>query len=145
MIEGEIKMNVSEQIINVINALCEKFGIAVDWTADNILPYLETLCAKFVNFEIWTSVFWMAFWFILACGCWIPVKPFCRKAKEDRWDFDYGWPWGAMWNIIIASILSFVAIIVIGIQVYDIIEVTIFPEKTIYDYITYQINMMSNR
>ena len=31
-------MTVSEQIIQVIDALCEKFGIAIDWTTQNIIP-----------------------------------------------------------------------------------------------------------
>ena len=33
----------SEQIIEVLNALCEKFGIAIDWTAENVMPYLTDL------------------------------------------------------------------------------------------------------
>ena len=31
-------MNISQQIIEVLNALSEKVGIAIDWTSENILP-----------------------------------------------------------------------------------------------------------
>ena len=48
-------MSISDQIIAVINDLCQKFGIAIDWTAENVLPYIEDLCARYIQFEIQTS------------------------------------------------------------------------------------------
>ena len=45
----------SEEIIKVLDALAEKFGVAVDWTSANVIPYLEQLCSKCVNYEIATS------------------------------------------------------------------------------------------
>ena len=33
----------SEEIIKVLDALAEKFGVAVDWTSANVIPYLEQL------------------------------------------------------------------------------------------------------
>lgn len=30
----------SQEIINVLDNLGEKFGIAIDWSNENILPYL---------------------------------------------------------------------------------------------------------
>lgn len=35
-------MTVSDQIINVLDALCEKFGLVIDWTSENVVPYLTT-------------------------------------------------------------------------------------------------------
>lgn len=35
-----------EEIIKVLDALAEKFGLAIDWTSNNVIPYLETLCGK---------------------------------------------------------------------------------------------------
>lgn len=29
----------AEQIVEVLNALCEKFGIAVDWSSENVVSY----------------------------------------------------------------------------------------------------------
>ena len=49
-------MTVSEQIIQVIDALCEKFGIVVDWTSESVIPYLEILCTKLIKYEICTSI-----------------------------------------------------------------------------------------
>lgn len=59
-------MTVSEQIIQVIDKLCEKFGMAIDWTGENAVPYIETLGQKLVTYEIATSVAWMFIWLIIA-------------------------------------------------------------------------------
>jgi hypothetical protein len=136
-------MNVSEQIIEVINALCEKLGIAIDWTSANILPYVEQLCAKFINFEIYTSIFWMVVSIVVCAICWIVFGATYKKAKEDDWD---GCVLSTPINItagVVGAIFTFIAIIVISYQAFDIIEVVTFPEKTIYDYISYQISLMN--
>lgn len=33
----------SEDIIKVLDNLAQKFGIAIDWTSQNAMPYLEDL------------------------------------------------------------------------------------------------------
>lgn len=136
-------MNVSEQIINVLDNLCQKFGVAIDWTGANVLPYLEILCGKFIKWEIATSIFYMFFWTLLAGITWLISKPFIKKAKEDEWDYDFcGSPWIATIGIVIACIFTVLAVINIGEQSCDIIEAISFPEKTIYDYIS---NLISSK
>lgn len=132
-------MNVSEQIINVINALCEKFGIAIDWTADNVLPYIETLCGKFIKWEIYTSIFYMVLWVILAGIVWLISIPLSKKAKKSDWDEYDATSFFATIVICVAVMLTIVAICNLGKQSYDIIEAVTFPEKTIYEYVTYYI------
>ena len=65
----------SEEIIKVLDALAEKFGVAVDWTSANVIPYLEQLCGKYVNYEIATSVIWMLF----GIGCLILGRVLFKK------------------------------------------------------------------
>ena len=50
---------VSDQIIKVLDNLCEKFGLAIDWSSKNIQPYLEELMAKAVNYKIAMSIMWL--------------------------------------------------------------------------------------
>lgn len=49
----------SEEVIKILDALAEKFGLAIDWTSANVLPYLQQLCGKYVTYEIATSVVWI--------------------------------------------------------------------------------------
>ena len=50
-------MTVSSEIIEVLDYLGEKFGIAIDWTSNNVLPYLQALVDKFIKWEISTSIY----------------------------------------------------------------------------------------
>lgn len=131
-------MTTSEQIIQVINALCEKLGIAIDWTAENIMPQIEMLCTKFIHFEICISIYWVCFMFALCLICWIPTIVLCHKAQnlDSPWDEYDGVTFGAIACLIVSIIVSITAICVIGIQIYDIVEATTFPEKVIYEYIS---------
>lgn len=42
----------AEQIVEVLNALCEKFGIAVDWSSENVVPYLMELTHRYAAYVI---------------------------------------------------------------------------------------------
>ena len=120
-------MSFSSQFIEVLDALCEKFGIAVDWTSQNVVPYLTDLAARIITYEIWTSVAWIA---ILAIVFLIALKMTKNLCKEDRFEDE----WFSGWVIrIITGIIFFT---VIGFEVFDIIEAVALPEKTLYDFIT---------
>lgn len=45
-----------DEIIKVLDDLSERLGIDVDWTSQNVLPYLQELCDKYISYEIWTSI-----------------------------------------------------------------------------------------
>lgn len=131
-------MTVSDQIIEVLDALCDKFGVAVDWTSQNVIPYIAALCEKFITYEIATSIFWMCVPLVLLAIC-IPLTcMFWKKANA----LDYGWNeeevvcWFAIAFLILTVVVSLWAIIGIPVQIHDIIEVITFPEKTIFEYIS---------
>lgn len=124
-------MNVSEQIINVLDNLCQKFGIAIDWSAENVLPYLKELCGRFINWEIATSIAWIIIAIVMLIVGIISVRHIWKR--KDKYPY---FTWGFIGSI------SFVVIgvIVILTQCFDIIEAKCLPEKTIYDFISYQIS-----
>lgn len=41
----------SEEIIKVLDNLAQKFGIAIDWTSQNIMPYLEDLASRYIAYN----------------------------------------------------------------------------------------------
>ena len=119
-------MTVSSEIIEVLDYLGEKFGIAIDWTSNNVLPYLQTLADKFIKWEISTSIVWIAIAaFVIAMIIILMNLKTFRKINEDT----YGM---LQISIIVLIIVSF---IVICIQIFDIVECNIFPEKALYDFI----------
>ena len=38
---------VSNQIIEVLNEICNKFGLAIDWTSKNVQPYWDMIRGRF--------------------------------------------------------------------------------------------------
>ena len=120
-------MSFSSQFIEVLDALCDKIGIAIDWTSQNVVPYVTDLATRIITYEISTSVAWIVIAAIVFLIVWKMTKNLC---KVDA--FDDGWFLG--WGIRIAvGIFCFGEI---GFEVFDIIEAVALPEKTLYDFIT---------
>lgn len=120
-------MTMSDQIIQVLDALCEKFGIVIDWTSANVIPYLTTLMGKLVQWEIWSSVAWIVFAVIGTVVC---VVLFILSIKRfDEWDI-----FTAI-LIPIAVIGGLIAISVLVMEIMDIIKCLTFPEMFVFEYI----------
>lgn len=129
-------METTNKVVEVIEVLCEKFGIVVDWTSSNILPYIEELLGRFINFKIGTSIFWICFIPMLTLIAFFVAKPFHKKALEDEYDYDYDSPWIATGFWVIFAGLAIASIFVVGCNIYSIIECLTIPEKVIIDYLT---------
>lgn len=121
-----MSISFSDELIKTFDYLLSQFGIAVDWTSENVLPYLQTLAEKLVRFEINTSIMWLVVGVVvLTVGVWIFVK--------DIKDWDSG-------VVILGAILIIVAGIVCCWQVYDIIKCVSFPELYVFEYIKHALN-----
>lgn len=126
-------MNISEQIINVLDALCEKFGIVVDWSAENVLPYVKELTEKAVNYELFTSIVWLIIGIIF-------VLSYIKLSIH----FYYKWDEFVLNDTEVIPILCWIiggicatlfSLSILN-QVDDIIACLTFPEKVIYDMIS---------
>lgn len=117
-------MQISDEIIKVLEYLCMKIGLTIDWTSSNVLPYIEQLCEKFIKWKIGTSITWIG----IAIIATIIALIFSKVIVLDGFE-----------KIIFWCIVC-VAIYVIGNQVFDIVECYTFPEKAIYDYIQIYLN-----
>ena len=135
-------MEISEQVIKVLDAVCDKFGIAIDWTSNNVIPYIEQLGNKIVTYDICMSIMW------LVVGC-IPltiaflIKKFLNKKKLEAEEKPNGYyltdgtlDEKAEDCYFVIGILLVVTI-VFGIDnIQNIIQGIVFPEKTIIEFIT---------
>ena len=45
-----------DEVIKVLNHLCDKFGIAIDWTSANVMPYLQDLMSRIVKYGIYRNI-----------------------------------------------------------------------------------------
>lgn len=126
----------SQEIIKVLDNLCEKFGIAIDWTSQNVVPYLKELVGRFINYEVVTSIFWIIVGVIAIIIPVIVIKKISKYAeKEIEEDYYSDWRVYQVVTIIFGSLIVFTFLIMILFQIYDIIECYTIPEKVIFDYL----------
>lgn len=127
-------MTVSKEIIEVLEYLCGKFGIAIDWTQENFLPYVQSLGEKLIQYEISTSIFWIIFVAVITILIAIVTAILFSLAKKDEFGNRI---LGEFFGIsITCAIVSFIiTCIVVAVQSIDILTAIHFPEKAILDII----------
>lgn len=125
-------MKIGDEIIQILDYLCDKFGIATDWTNVNVLPYLENVMQKYINWEIHTSI------------AFICIEVFVIIASIFYYIFSKDWGFhdddGKFENMNNIKTMIFVVIVIgcvilIMTEIFDIIECRTFPEKAVYDYL----------
>lgn len=123
-------MSFSSQMIEIFDYIGNKFGMAIDWTSDTVLPMLQALCAKYITWEICTSIVWM----VLCLGIFFTCIAFFRsqtKAVRKRGDWSEELVVARVFTCIIMGIMT----IPIVTQVFDIIRCVVFPELEIVQYL----------
>ena len=113
----------SSEIIKLLDELCARFGIAVDWTSENVMPQLEIIADKLVRYEHVTSIMLLVFGAILIA---VGVTLVIADMKLD-WD-----GFGCFIGIVIIVGGTIISIK----QIIDIIACKTFPEKILIDYLT---------
>lgn len=134
-------MDFSQEIIDVLNYLGKKLGIAIDWTSENVIPYIKELCGRYIQYEVFTSIAWMIAIPAITLVIGIIVAILHKKAKKVDWDFNYKVsPALAVIFWILFAIMFAASIAVICTQVFDIIECYTLPEKVIFEYLKTLVN-----
>lgn len=84
----------SDAIIKVIDHLAEKIGVAVDWTADNIIPQVLDIMARYRVYEIVLSALsilfcigWFVCVFIAIKKAVLPARKRCVENKGENFWF----------------------------------------------------------
>ncbi|WP_252225146.1 MULTISPECIES: hypothetical protein [unclassified Clostridium] len=126
-------MQFSEQVIQIIDKLCEKFGIVLDWSSSNVIPYVQELSNRIIKYEVFTSLIWIILSvLIITCS-----SLFLRNtAKNNKNSEGYYCE-----ELFIFSIILFIFCLIFGIgiilnQSFDIVQALTIPEKTIIEYLS---------
>lgn len=125
----------SEEIIKVLDELGKRFGIVIDWSNQNIIPYLQELLKRFICYRNITACVWI----ILSIAMTISGVGMIRALNEWRKSDDYDdYDDGILAEL---GYVFSVSIIVLGIgliigNMFGIIKNVCMPEMVIYEYIT---------
>lgn len=75
----------SNEIIDILDKLGEQFGIAIDWTSENVMPYVEIIFQKAVNYSAYSTIVWLCVsTLILAVGVIMIVVAFKNRDEDSE-------------------------------------------------------------
>ena len=131
-------MNFSEQTISILDYICNKFGVVIDWTSDNVWPMVEMLAGKYIKWEIASSILWIILFFISIIICTIGIKLIIKHIKNSSYVDEM---WVAFCVFISLGIFGLAC--GIAAQAFDIARCIVFPELEIFEYLKETLNAMS--
>lgn len=122
----------SEEIIKVLDNLAQRFGIAIDWTSQNIMPYIQNLMERYMQYHI-ASIILALILEIIGIFIFIKVlKSALNKKKDDKY-----WEWfdEGIYYTIPLMILGSVLAISIPLTIDALLQSIFIPEITMLNYI----------
>lgn len=139
----------SNEIIKVLDSLGEKLGIAIDWTAENVQPYLKDLMERFIDYKMIINIIGVVISlliiFLLAVIFKRTVIKSYNRCKENERSTEIWWYSNdgisidgevVFMIIAIAMFTLLPSLIALFINTTGIIENICLPEKVLIDYIT---------
>lgn len=125
----------SDQIIKVLEYLGDKLGIAIDWTAENVIPYAEQLFKRYVTFKItYTSI---GIFIALICATTaivlgIKLTKGCvectNTGKDNLWWDRYGPSAIGIIALCVIVIFGAIGIVALSCNISSLIQWIIIPE-----------------
>lgn len=120
----------SDEIIKILNALAEKFGIMVDWSQQNIQPYLQDLMYRVIQYNLATSVIGVIFCISIIAICLFIIKKNNKKFRLDEYDCIEG-SFLSLIYVIVSYILLIIFVILLLFEIENICQCVFLPEKII--------------
>lgn len=119
----------SNEIIKVLDDLSKRFGIAIDWSSANIMPYLQDLMTRLVKYETYTSIMWLIFSIVIFIIGLYLIRKVIKIAKSETIGNEFPM---TMCILISVPLLIFGGFDIVS-EINDIIKVNTIPEKYIIE------------
>lgn len=132
----------TDEIIKLLDELAKRFGIVIDWTSENVMPYLEDLFNRFITYHIVADVFCIILLFAMICfDIWFIKKSY--KMYEEDGDniffenFHFGKDATTLWiaTLVIVIIVSIVSLILGLTALIEIPKLIFIPEVFVIDWL----------
>lgn len=125
-----------QDIVSVLDALCDKVGIAIDWSSENIAPQLEAFVARYGTYLAASSIFGLVLSVLFIAAGVTGIVLTYRSYQKGTWANGDDWsgkditPLG----IVIAAVSLFAIItatICVICIVHGLIQLAIVPEVVV--------------
>ena len=122
-------MSISSEITNILNDLGNRLGIAIDWTSQNVTPYIQDLISRIAKLEMCNSIIVLLFGIICVIATILCIR-FTVKHYEDDVDEFIG-----ISIVTICIICGVLMLILIPIGIDGLTKSIYLPEFTAIEYI----------
>ena len=78
----------NNKVIEVLDYLCAKFGVVIDWTSNNIWPQVTEFMARYATYSIVRAVAWIAICTIGVVASVIFLKKIYKSYKNHAFWYD---------------------------------------------------------
>lgn len=140
-----------DEVIKVLNHLCDKFGIAIDWTSANVMPYLQDLMSRIVKYGIYRNIGDIIFCLVLLLIVVFITRKLYKASYKYASIYDETNSYDdkstatfftVAFSIALATtaITTIIVLCSIKISVNEIIELSTVPEKYVIEMIQEQMN-----
>ena len=120
----------SNEIIKVLDHICDKFGIAIDWSSSNIIPYLQDLMVRITKYVTYTSIFWLVISILtIIISIYLSIK-LVKWSKDTSYDDVI-----TIGSAVITPIIVIIFFLVGATACQNLIEINTIPEKYIIEMI----------
>ena len=120
----------ADEIIKVINELASRFGIAIDYTNENIMPYLAELVEKLARYKI--IEFFVVSILLLAL---LVAGFFFAKKMYKLSDKSFDWEEVAIIYYVAYSVFVVLSLLFLLYSISYVIKWIVVPELAAYEYL----------
>lgn len=133
-----------DEVIKVLNHLGEQFGVAIDWSSTNVMPYLNNLMTRMIKYGIYINIYHIiyaifitALFVIVTIVLYKIAYKMILKSEENE---EYVNPAKILSTTFAISLVTTVIVVLIEVGnikdcIADIIELNTVPEKYVVEII----------
>lgn len=128
----------SEEIIKVLDNLGEKIGITIDWTSENILPYLQDLMSRFIGLKNLQAIIWIVISSIIILVTILAIVGTIKYIKkQDKTSYGYDDEVFVCGLIDFAiGMITIIFLIILLCNTFGLLQNIYTPELTLLEYIS---------
>ena len=139
----------SKEIIEIFDYIGEKLGVAIDWTQENIIPYLTDLLGRYVTFNIVMHAIGVFLGIVGAiCAIVMLTHIYFRadRTKSIFWELDsYKEEYLSSGGMVATIVSAFIGVISLFALIYnpvELLEWIFIPEFQLIEDLTYYISTL---
>ena len=126
-------MTISSEITNILNDLGSRFGVVIDWSSQNVVPYVQDLVSRIAKLEIVNSIGTICF----GVMCLVMTVLFIKFIYKHYDDLNFDVYFGAKEVFLILGIVifGFLGMILIPGGSSGLTKAIYLPELTAIEYV----------